>query len=192
MIADSDEKTLFYTGLPSYCIFKVLYNYLEPKARRMQYWRGKDTKDCLQYHRLQCDKPGPEHAMALVDEYFAVQVRLRLGLLLEDVAERCGISASHFSRIFTTWISLLYHVLNPWPSRDLVARHTPEEFGKYPGTCVIIDCTEVYIQRPTFLSSQAETFSSYKHHNTFKVLVGISPAGATTFISKLWGGRVSD
>ena len=47
----------------------------------------------------------------------------------------------------------------------------------------------MYIQWP---SSQAETFSSYKHHNTFKVLVGISPIGAITFTSKLWGGRVSD
>ena len=36
------------------------------------------------------------------------------------------------------------------------------------------------------------TFSSYKHHNTFKVLVSISPGGFVTFISELWGGRVSD
>jgi len=32
----------------------------------------------------------------------------------------------------------------------------------------------------------------YKHHNTFKVLVGISPGGVITFVSNLWGGRVSD
>ena len=35
-------------------------------------------------------------------------------------------------------------------------------------------------------------FSNYKHHNTFKVLVGISPGGVVTFVSKLWGGCVSD
>ena len=35
-------------------------------------------------------------------------------------------------------------------------------------------------------------FSNYKHHNTTKVLVGISPGGVFTFVSKLWGGRVSD
>lgn len=59
------------------------------------------------YHQLQCDKPGPERTMALIDEYFAVLACLRLGLLLEDVAEHCNISLSQFSRVFTTWISLL-------------------------------------------------------------------------------------
>ena len=42
------------------------------------------------------------------------------------------------------------------------------------------------------MQSQSETWSNYKHHNTFKALVGISPNGQVTFISKLWGGRVSD
>ena len=32
----------------------------------------------------------------------------------------------------------------------------------------------------------------YKHHNTFKVLIGISRGEVITFVSELWGGRVSD
>ena len=36
------------------------------------------------------------------------------------------------------------------------------------------------------------TFSSYKNHNTFKGLVGISPGGAVTFISKLFPGSITD
>ncbi len=36
------------------------------------------------------------------------------------------------------------------------------------------------------------TFSNYKNHNTFKVLVGISPSGEITFVSKLFPGSVSD
>ena len=38
----------------------------------------------------------------------------------------------------------------------------------------------------------SQTWSEYKHHNTWKALVGISPAGCITFVSKLWSGRVSD
>ncbi|XP_047139058.1 uncharacterized protein LOC124814978 [Hydra vulgaris] len=33
---------------------------------------------------------------------------------------------------------------------------------------------------------------SYKHHNTVKFLIGIVPQGVVSFISKSWGGRVSD
>ena len=36
------------------------------------------------------------------------------------------------------------------------------------------------------------TYSSYKSHNTFKLLVVISPTGVVTFLSKLWGGSTSD
>lgn len=40
--------------------------------------------------------------------------------------------------------------------------------------------------------AQSQTWSNYKYHNTFKVLVGISPNGQVISVSKLWGGRVSD
>jgi len=36
------------------------------------------------------------------------------------------------------------------------------------------------------------TYSSYKNDNTFKVIVGISPDGAVTFISSLYPGCISD
>ena len=39
---------------------------------------------------------------------------------------------------------------------------------------------------------RAQTFSNYKHHNTVKFLISITPQGVITFISKGWGGRTSD
>ena len=36
------------------------------------------------------------------------------------------------------------------------------------------------------------TWSNYKHRNTAKILLGIVPQGAIAFVSKAWGGRVSD
>jgi len=49
------------------------------------------------------------------------------------------------------------------------------------------------IERPSSLTNQALTYSNYtESHNTFKLLVGISPTGSVTFLSKLWGGHVSD
>ncbi|CAH3040112.1 unnamed protein product, partial [Pocillopora meandrina] len=51
---------------------------------------------------------------------------------------------------------------------------------------------EIFIQRPSAMLAQSETWSDYKHHNTWKVLVGVTPNGQVSFISDLWGGRVSD
>ncbi|KAK2571006.1 hypothetical protein P5673_003542 [Acropora cervicornis] len=37
--------------------------------------------------------------------------------------------------------------------------------------------------------AQSETWSDYKHHNTWKSLVGVTPNGQVTFLSDLWGRR---
>ena len=65
-----------------------------------------------------------------------------------------------------------------WPVREQLWQTMPMcfqyAFGK---KVVVIDCFEVFIERPSNLLARAQTFSSYKHHNTFKVLVGITPQG---------------
>ena len=76
--------------------------------------------------------------------------------------------------------------------KELVLQKTSVQFKQYPNTGILIDCIEVFIQRPSSLQSQALTFSNYKNHNTFKVLIGISPGGVIAFVLDLWGGRVSD
>ena len=50
----------------------------------------------------------------------------------------------------------------------------------------------MFIKRPKSLSAHAATWSEYKHHNTFKFLVGISLTGIISFLSSCYGGRGSD
>ena len=68
----------------------------------------------------------------------------------------------------------------------------PDCFNKFPSARVIIDCTEFFIEIPSSLVNQTITYSCYKSHNTFKLLVGISPTGVVTLLSKLWWGYASD
>ena len=69
----------------------------------------------------------------------------------------------------------------------------PTIFWKNFGRCVvIIDCFEDFLDLPSNLTARAQTWSNYKHQNTVKFLVGIAPQGAVTYISRGWGGRVSD
>lgn len=80
-----------------------------------------------------------------------------------------------------------------WPEREQLRKTMPMTFRNHCPTCVVvIDCFEVFLERPTALLARAQTFSSYKHHNTIKYLIGITPQGTVSFISQGWGGRVSD
>lgn len=50
----------------------------------------------------------------------------------------------------------------------------------------------IFHWEPISSCAQKATWSYYKHHNTLKLLVGIAPCRAFTFISKLWSGSTSD
>ncbi|XP_040065951.1 uncharacterized protein LOC120839690 [Ixodes scapularis] len=81
-----------------------------------------------------------------------------------------------------------------WPSRRAIRCNLPEVFSDpiFKDVRCTVDCSESFIHKPSFMSARSQTFSQYKHHNTVKFLVAVSPAGSITFISKAWGGRVSD
>ena len=140
-------------------------------------------------------KPGPKRKLSLLEEFVFVLMRLKVGLFLNYLADRFGISVAQSSKIFTTWINFLFNELQllfPFPSQSKINKLMPSEFEQYPSTRIILDCTEIFIEVPSSMKAQSQTWSDYKHHNTWKVLIGISPNGAITFVSKLWSGRVSD
>ena len=123
-------------------------------------------------------------------------VRLRLGLMEQDIAYRFNISQSTVSRIIITWINFMHLQLKElplWPKKEVVTFYMPQTFKEqYPSTRVIINATEIFIEQPRLPEIQKITFLSYKNHNTYKALIGISPSGAIIFVSKLFSGSISD
>ena len=141
------------------------------------------------------NKPGPSRKLTFLDEFLLLLMRLKAGLFVQGLADRFGVSTSLVSRICITWINLLYFELKdlfPFPSQELVRKNMPDEFAEFATTGIILDCTEIFIQRHFAMLAQSETWSDYKHHNTWKQLVGVTPNGQVTFLSDLWGGWVSD
>ncbi|XP_078486372.1 LOW QUALITY PROTEIN: uncharacterized protein LOC108950665 [Ciona intestinalis] len=60
-------------------------------------------------------------------------------------------------------------------------------------TRIILDATEIAIDKPSNVDAQSITFSSYKNKNTLKVImVGISPNELVTYVSDAYGGSASD
>ena len=122
-------------------------------------------------------------------------VRLRVGLPVHDLAKRFDLSKSTVSRLTVTWVNLMYLCLKDterFPPRHIIQKYMLKVFSvMFPNARVIRDATEFAVERPS-LVSQAGTFSSYKHRNTVKVLIGITPSGAVSFVSQTFEGSISD
>ena len=90
-------------------------------------------------------------------------------------------------------MALQWREIDIWPRQELVHFFSPTSFfANFPGTRVIVDGTEIPIKKPRAPLVQQSTFSTYKNRNTAKVLVGCSPGGLISYVSRAYGGSTSD
>jgi len=134
--------------------------------------------------------------ISLKNHLLIVFLKLRLALLNRDIGLRFSISPSAVSAILRSWIPAVAACLKAlivWPEQDVARCNVPASFKpQFQRVISIIDCFEVFTERPYNLTARAQTWSNYKHHNTVKYLISITPFGAISFLSEGWGGRVSD
>ena len=155
--------------------------------------QSQDEQKCQPSNDI-CDTD-TRYTLTLFEEFVLTLVRIRRGYDTNHLSFLFGISQSHVCRIFITWVNFLakcFEQLIIWPSKQLVKDNLPASFREFPNTRCIIDCSEIYVEKPFRPKAQRTTWSNYKHANTFKLLVGIVPTGTITFISKLYSGSISD
>ncbi|KAK3107777.1 hypothetical protein FSP39_022010 [Pinctada imbricata] len=132
-----DADVNFYTGIKNCEVFQFIFDHLAVKARNMQYWRGdKQTgkKTPVRYRSevgstTHYGRPGPSRKLPLEHEFLLVLMRLRLALLVHDLAFRFQISDTLVSSIFVTWMRLMRLELSHliiWPSKDVIRANLPE------------------------------------------------------------------
>ena len=120
----------FYTGITSVTLFNTIFTLIKPYIPYITYWKG------------------PKHAMRILkrtgrekmptslnphNEILLILMRLWLGLLNEDFADRFDISHTKSSFVFTTSIKLLSKLLKnlvTWLSREAIRDNLPEAFIK--------------------------------------------------------------
>ena len=170
----SDAKVQYFTGLQSYEILELVFEFVTSGLP--------DSFAASSY--------------SVFDQFLLVMMRLHLNVGVQDLGYRFDVHPSTVCRYFSKWLDVLYtklHCFINWPERDTLLKTMPMAFRKAFKKCaIIIDCFEIFIERPTSLVARAQTWSNYKKHNTVKYLIGITPQGSVSFISKGWGGRVSD
>lgn len=78
-----------------------------------------------------------------------------------------------------------------WPQTAIGPNIPPYNF--LPNSVAIIDGTEMFIQRPSNLTTQKSAYSDYKSHTTVKYLVAIDTfTGVFVFVSAGFSGNSSD
>ena len=208
-----DSITKHYTGFPSFSLLLAMLSFLNPgdkceniiaysshtnseASSSYQPTSAMDLDHNYSVSQKNQNKPGKRLSLSAKEQFILVLCRLRQGFSVKHMGYLFDISEATVSRYFVSWINFMYFRLGAlpiWPSKDIILKTMPQTFrDKYPDTRVIIDCSEIFAQVPDSLTLQSMFWSNYKHHITYKGLLGIAPSGAVTFISQLYPGSMSD
>ena len=170
-LISTDSKIRFYTGIPTKSLFL---------------WMVTFCSAVLPECKVMC----PQSILLYIF------MKVRLNLHHQDLAYRFNVFVATILDILNKGLPKTAEKLSfliQWPDKDNLIRNMPNVFKLSCPKCVsIINCFEVFIQRPGHLTARAQTWSNYKHNNTIQFLVSITPTGSISYISKAFGGRTSD
>lgn len=169
---EDDKKVCYFTGFLNYAMFKILFLSIAPNL-------------------------SSKKALSPFQQLLLTMMKLRLNLPLKYLAYRFGVCPTTASETFFGTVHVLYTRFNQlvhWPDREQLHKNIPSCFREAFGNrvTVIIDCFEVFTETPSKVINASQCWSNYKHHETIKFLIGITPQGTISYISQAWGGKTSD
>ncbi|XP_043214851.1 uncharacterized protein LOC122378167 [Amphibalanus amphitrite] len=164
----SDQDLRVITGIPSFSVLDAL-----------------EKHDQTQLPSLQDVRKGIIISM----------MRLKLGLSFTSLGVLARLDRTTCAKLFKAVVPALAKTLKDvidWPSKEEVLNWMPKSFKKFPKTRVILDCTEVVVEKCHCLNCRVRTYSQYYSDHTIKFMVGCAPCGSISFVSSAYVGRVSD
>ena len=189
---DTDVK--FFTGIPSKIVYDKLFDFIKPTVQRKWYGPRVNTSIVRKFAKSP-KKMGAKSKLSPREEFLMCLMKIRLGLLERDLAYRFNVSSALAGRIFSTWVKAIANVLRCFvfiAPLENIRKSRPRKFKDFPKLHSILDGTEIFIQTPKNHEIQRITWSSYKHHNTAKILICVAPNGFIVFTSEAYGGSISD
>ena len=118
-------------------------------------------------------KSGPDSKFSTHEKLYISLPRLRREYAMILSAPDRTIKETQIRRIFTTYIQFMFKV--SWDMRDVMftirgklKRYLAKAFNTLKDVLCVVDCTGVRIEISRDYARQGNTYSSYKHTNTFK------------------------
>ena len=192
----SDGDVKFYTGIASFSLFTKLHEKISPFVRQL--WKGPkvtSTKIKRKFRQSVPNRMGPSRKLHDFDQFLLMLMKIRLNMQMHDLADRFNISTSLCSSLFTSWSKAAAMVLGSvvfMPDQGRINETKPRRFSAVKNLNCIIDCSEIFTETPKDHRIQRLLWSSYKHHNTLKFLIGVAPNSFISFLSKAYCGSISD
>jgi hypothetical protein len=183
-IEASPQRAFFYTGLTDEHR-KILWDFLG------------DIKDKLQIYKVRA-KSGDIRTISVKSQFLLTLLILRRNRKFTDCALHFNLGKVLVGRVFKTWLQFLYYKFKDlqdimFIKKAHISKPLPKHFQN--PLCrevrVVIDCTEIFIENSNDFDEQGNKFSRYKGHTTAKVLLGVAPSGACSFVSDCYEGRGS-
>ena len=158
-VKHNPDELEFLTGLTP-TVWRVVWDFLEPSHANVLSARAAAKESSGRVIRQGSGRKSP---LSLEDQLLMLMVRLRLGRLQEELAYMFAVDPGTVSRILNTWINYVYLRLGMipiWPSWEDVKKSMPPAFQRrYPDTSIIIDATELPVEKPSTLALQSQLYS---------------------------------
>ena len=203
LIKENSELMKHFVGLTPEQ-FDVLYNFLNDVCplQNISYWSYASKG------KRKCDRATKSRATNSISKWssreklYICLLRLRTGFTIKTLSVLLStpdkpIKGTAVRDIFTTFIQLMYKIFREmedvmFPTRETLRRFLPRVFKTMKNVRCTVDCTEFRIQTSRNFAQQGNTYSQYKHSNTFKCLIAVTPNGGACFVSDLFEGDITD
>ena len=133
-------------------------------------------------------------SLSMKERVILTLAKLRTNLHFEALCIFLGVSRAIVEQYFRSTIRLLALVLKPcipWLSGEDNLMSIPECLSQVRDVRLILDCIEIPVDSPDCLRCLNQMYSHFQKLLSVKILVGVSPLGLITFLSKCYGNQAT-
>ena len=136
-----------------------------------------------------------KYQLSVKERIILSMMKICLNLTFSSLSVFLGCTVKIASNIFATIVPILASIFGTfiqWPVKEEVVANCSKNFRTFQNVRVVLDCTEILVQKSKCLSECIALYSHYYKDLTIKYLIAATPAGLITFFSKGYGGKASD